>query len=327
MIKFYIHSPLAFSVLTFEEFITQFSLTPEIKDDLVWIDMLKPTPHELSEISRLFDIEFPSLREREEIELSSRYWEDDKSIMVNAYFFVSFFFAAQTKEPYNETVTFILQDRILVTVRYKELKSFDEINKRVLARPKDATSGYEIFTEIFDIRVDADADFLEYAAKEVNGLRKKLFTKTKLNSHEVLQKISSFQEFNLRIRETVFDKRRTITALLKSNKLPPHIKDELAIILKDINSLVEFTTINLNALDNLQGLFLAQINIEQNKIIKLFTVASVAMMPPTLVASLYGMNFKYMPELEWQGGYLWAIALMVISATIPLSYFRKKGWL
>ena len=105
------------------------------------------------------------------------------------------------------------------------------------------------------------------------------------------------------------------------------IKKNLSIVLKDLNSLVEFTTVNMNILDNVQGLFTNQINIEQNKIIKLFTVATMAMMPPTLIGTIYGMNFKHMPELDWHFGYPIAIIIMIASTIVPVIYFKKKGWL
>lgn len=104
-------------------------------------------------------------------------------------------------------------------------------------------------------------------------------------------------------------------------------KNNLNIILTDFSSLVEFTTVNLNSLDNIQNLFASQVNVEQNKIIKLFTVATMAMMPPTLIGTIYGMNFKFMPELEWQYGYFFALIVMAISTILPVIYFKKKGWL
>ena len=115
--------------------------------------------------------------------------------------------------------------------------------------------------------------------------------------------------------------------LLKSNKVESDIKKDLSIVLKDLNSIVDFTTANLTVLDNTQSLFTSQINIEQNKIIKLFTVVTMAMMPPTLIGTIYGMNFEHMPELQWRYGYILTIGMMIISTVIPIIYFKKKGWL
>lgn len=302
---------------------------PVSNDGIVWIDMVQPTQKEVKGIEERFSIELPTKQEREEIEISSRYWEDDRSIMINAYFFVSFFFVDQSKAPYNETVTFILQDNMLITVRDTQLQTFDAVHKMITttAHPKGVLSGYDIFMEIFDIRIDRDADLLEYAAKESDAIRKTLLWETGGKAAETLRKISTLQEFTLKVRQSVFDKRRILTSMARSSKLSKPLKEELFIMMKDINSLVEFTTVDINTLDNLQNLFLAQINIEQNKIIKLFTVASVALMPPTLIASIYGMNFQFMPELAWAKGYPLSLMMMVVSGAIPIVYFRKKGWL
>ncbi|WP_310440068.1 magnesium/cobalt transporter CorA [Sulfuricurvum sp.] len=294
---------------------------------IFWIDIFQPNAEEIERIEILFDIKLPTKHDREEIELSSRYWEDNRSIKINSYFFVSFFFVESAKSHYNESVSFVLQDNILFTVRDSELQTFEMMSKILLSHPKELFSGYDIFIQIFDIRIDKDADLLEYASKESDEIRKKLLWEHGSHSIELLRKISTLQEFTLKVRQSVFDKRRILTAMAKSPKLPPTIKEDLSIMMKDINSLIEFIAIDDNTLDNLQNLFLAQTSIEQNKIIKLFTVASVALMPPTLIASIYGMNFHFIPELKWTLGYPFSLILMALSSAIPLIYFRKKKWL
>jgi len=313
-----------------DHFITSSLMETEGKitvDNLAWIDMLQPSAEEIEAIESFFGIKLPTKQEREEIEISSRYWEDQHTIMINAYFFVSFFFVDQSKAPYNESVTFILKDNILITVRDAELHTFEAISKTITTHPKGQLNGYDIFMEIFDIRIDRDADLLEYAAKESDEIRKKLLLESGFTAANTLRKISTLQEFTLKVRQSVFDKRRILTSLARSSKLSAPLKEELSIMMKDVNSLVEFITIDMNTLDNVQNLFLAQINIEQNKIIKLFTVASVVLMPPTLIASIYGMNFHFMPELAWANGYPLSITMMIVSGAIPLIFFRKKGWL
>ena len=143
----------------------------------------------------------------------------------------------------------------------------------------------------------------------------------------MLKDISSLQELNMRVRDSLFDKRRAMTSLLKSDKIDKDIKQNLTIVLKDLNSLVEFSVSQLNILDNIQTILASQINIEQNKIIKIFTVATVAMIPPTLIGTVYGMNFKFMPELELHYAYPIVLGVMVISIILPLVVFKKKGWL
>lgn len=143
----------------------------------------------------------------------------------------------------------------------------------------------------------------------------------------MLESLSNLQELNMSVRDSLFDKRRAITAMLRSNKPDSEIKQNLTIVLKDLNSLVEFNTVNMHALDNIQTILTNQINIEQNKTIKLFTVVTVAMMPPTLIGTIYGMNFDYMPETHLEYAYPVVLVIMILSTIFPIVYFKKKGWL
>lgn len=228
---------------------------------------------------------------------------------------------------HNETVTFILFQGILFTIRYADFKVFGEIQQSVLTSPKSFEDGFDLLSKIFEVRVEQDADMIEGAAQLTKLLRKSVFEQDS-QSHTIhLTKLSNLQELNMSVRDSLFDKRRAITMLLKSNKVESDIKKDLSIVLKDLNSIVDFTTANLTVLDNTQSLFTSQINIEQNKIIKLFTVVTMAMMPPTLIGTIYGMNFEHMPELQWRYGYILTIGMMIISTVIPIIYFKKKGWL
>lgn len=290
---------------------------------VLWIDLLRPSSAEVSYIAQTYALDIPTKEEREEIEQSARYFEDAQSITINTYFLMR----STTMDLQNETVTFILFQGILFTIRYADFKVFNEIQQSVLISPKNFEDGFDLISKIFEVRVEQDADMLEGAAQLTKLLRKAVFDEEASDHTAQLAKLSNLQEFNLSVRDSLFDKRRAITALLKSYKVESEIKKDLSIVLKDLNSLVEFTTVNLNMLDNTQSLFASRVNIEQNKIIKLFTVATMAMMPPTLVGTIYGMNFKYMPELEWEFGYPLVIIVMIVSTIIPIFYFKKKGWL
>ncbi|PAF49178.1 magnesium and cobalt transport protein CorA [Helicobacter sp. 12S02232-10] len=291
---------------------------------ILWIDLLHPTSAEVSYIAKTYMLDIPTKEEREEIEQSARYWEDSTSITINTYFLMR----DSELELHNQTVTFILYKGILFTIRYNEFKVFDEIQQRVLASPKNFEDGFDLVSKIFEVRIEKDADLLESAGRETSDLRKNVvFNEKNLNHDNILTKLSILQELNMGLRDSLFDKRRAITALLKSDKVDMDVKKNLTIVLKDINSLVEFTTVNMNVLDNIQSLFTSQINVEQNKIIKVFTVATMAMMPPTLIGTIYGMNFENMPELHWQFGYPITILVMIISTILPVIYFKKKGWL
>lgn len=322
MVRFYTLSKGRFEVHTLDEMEGK-----ETLNDVLWVDLLQPKKEEIERVEAMFGVDVPDKLEREEIELSSRYWEDSETITISSYFFISFFFVKDAKGHYNESVGFVIKENTLFTIRESELRTFDTVHKMVSQNQREFANGYEIFMQIFDIRIDQDADLLEYASRESDEIRKKLLLGSGVKSTEVLKKIATLQEFTLKIRQGVFDKRRILTAMAKSSKPPQTIKEDLFIMMRDINSLVEFIAMNDNTLENLQNLFLAQTGIEQNKIIKLFTVANVVLMPPTLIASIYGMNFHFMPELEWAAGYPFSLTAMVLSGVIPLLYFKNRGWL
>lgn len=293
------------------------------ESDVLWIDLLHPTTQEIAYISKTYLLDIPTKEEREEIEESSRYWEDNETVTINTYFLTR---PTEENHLHNETITFLLTHNILFTVRYSEFRVFDEIQQRVLASPKNFEDGFDLISKIFELRVEKDADMLESIAKQTRLLRRSVVFDKRLGD-EILENLSILQEMHLSLRDSLFDKRLAIAALLRTNKTDSEVKKDLGIVLKDINSLVEFTNVNMNILDNIQTLFSNQINIEQNKIIKIFTMVTVAMMPPTLIATIYGMNFTHMPELEWTYAYPVVLSIMVISTILPIIYFKKKKWM
>ncbi len=303
------------------EMIKDLSIKYENVDNVLWIDMLSPDDKEIKWVSETFNVKFPSKQEMEEIEISSRYWEDEESITINAYFLIT-----EKEHAFNESVTFILKKHFLVTVRYRELKTFNELVKKLMTNPKFYEDGYYILAGLMEIRIDIDADTLEFITREISKLSKIVFTGIDI-TEEILETISYYEDFNMTIRENIIDKQRILSSLLKSYKIPKPVREEIRIMIKDINSLVDYTTFNFERLDYLQNTFLGLLNIEQNKVIKIFTIMSVIFLPPTLIASIYGMNFKFMPELQWEIGYPLAILLMIFSALLPLFIFKKKGWL
>ena len=293
----------------------------EDKNSVIWIDMLLPTLQEIRAVEDMFDMQFPTKQETEEIELSSRYWEENNRIEINSYFLIN-----DNKSAFNETVSFILQGTLLISVRYKKLQSFDTFTKKLLIAPREFKTGYSIFCQIIDIRIDADADTIENLSKEITKIRKHVFTDYSNDDEEILEKISTFEDLNMKIRENLTDKQRILNSLLKSQKFVDD-KHELPIMLKDIKSLIDHTNFNFERLDYLQNIFIGILSIEQNKVIKIFTIVNVIFLPPTLIASIYGMNFDFMPELHWEYGYLISIVFMVIASITPILIFKKKGWI
>jgi magnesium transporter len=306
------------------EVIENFSILEEETDpaNIIWIDMISPSIEEVKTVESIFNIKFPTKQESEEIELSSRYWEEDNRVEINSYFLISHDISAA----FNETVSFILQDNLLISIRYKTLESFNTFKRKLLHSPKEFKNGYSIFCEIIDIRIDADADTIENLSKEIAKIRKHVFTDYANDDEEILEKISSFEDLNMKIRENLTDKQRILSALLKSNKYDDD-KNTIPIMIKDIKSLIEYTNFNFERLDYLQNIFIGVLSIEQNKVIKIFTIVNVVFLPPTLIASIYGMNFDILPELHWEYGYLFSIGLMILASVTPIWIFKKKGWI
>ena len=292
----------------------------EDRKSVIWIDMFTPTLQEVKTVENIFSIEFPTKQESEEIELSSRYWEEGNRIEINSYFLIN-----DKKDPVNETVSFILQDDLLISVRYKKLASFDASIKKLLSSPREYRTGYSIFSQIIDIRIDTDADIIEELNRDIAAIRKQAFNDD-VENEDLLEQMSTFENLNMKIRENLTDKQRILNSLLKSQKITED-KSELPIMLKDIRSLIDHTNFNFERIDYLQNIFIGLLSVEQNKVIKIFTIVNVIFLPPTLIASIYGMNFDIMPELNWEYGYLFSIGVMILAAVTPLIICKKKGWI
>ena len=288
---------------------------------LVWLDILSPTPVELTEVEKSLRIELPTRQESEEIEFSSRFWEDESGIDINTYFLVR-----QDEKFQNETVSFILRDNFVVTIRFSEHRIFTEFSRKLRLSPRVFKEGTDILAGILAMRVDMDADILEVLSKEIANLGRGNLQSFE-SPRQFLDSITAYEDSNITIRENLTDKHRVLSSLLKSITIKEVQKKEFSVMIKDVNSLVTSANFNFERLDYLQNLFLNHLGIEQNKVIKIFTVMSVIFLPPTLIASVYGMNFRHLPELEWTLGYPLALALIVISAVLPIYIFKRKGWL
>ena len=256
--------------------------------------------------------------EIEEIEMTSRYIETDDGIVANTNFMMDNF----TLEP----VSFILKNGILVSVRDADLRSFNETVKKIFASTRSFPTGFHVLVALLETRVEYDADTIEDTTDLITNLSKTLNTEDDLDE-DILIRIKDLQEKVMVIRQTIVDKQRVLSNMLKSDLFPPELLPRLTMIIKDINSLFEYTRFGFDRLDYLQDTFLGLVNLQQNKIIKIFTVVSVIFLPPTLIASIYGMNFRILPELNWAYGYPFSITLMVAFSGAVLWYFRRKKWL
>ena len=250
--------------------------------DLIWIDLNDVSEEIENELEQFLKIYIQEDEEMEEIEMSSRYMQTDDSIVANSIFLQDNY----TSEP----VSFILKNNILVSVRDTELKSFNETIKKLFANSSNFPTGYHVLVSLLETRVEYDADMIEDVTDQITALSKNMNTDDDL-SQNILIRIKDMQEKVMIIRQNILDKQRVVSNLLKCPFFPADLIPRLSMVIKDINSLFEYIRFGFDRLDYLQDTFLGLINIQQNKIIKIFTVVSVIFMPPTLIASIYGMNF------------------------------------
>ena len=289
------------------------------KKDIIWIDLLDVSDKTEDTLEGFLKIDIQEDEEMEEIELSSRYIQTDDSIVANSNFL---------KNNYEvEPVNFILKNSLLVTIRDVELDSFNETIKKMFVNTRNFPSGYHVLVALFETRVEKDADMIEDTTDMITTLSQQINAKSDHVDEDLLVQIKDLQEKVTIIRQNIMDKQRVISNFLKCDFFPEELGPRLTMIIKDINSLFDYTRFGFDRLDYLQDTFLGLVNIEQNKIIKIFTVINIIFLPPTLIASMYGMNFDIMPELHFKYGYLLAIGLMLSSVAIIMGVFKWKKWL
>lgn len=284
-------------------------------DSFLWIDLNNVDESIEYELEDFLKIYIQEEEEMIEIEMSSRYIETADSLVINSNFLLDTF--------EKEAVSFILKKNLLITVRDEELLSFKEVVKKLLANPTSYPTGFHVFVALFETRIEIDADMIEHVTNRITELSNNVHAA----EEAILMEIKDLQEKTMLLRESIIDKQRAVSNLMKSKQIPRDLHGELNILIKDINSLLEHVNFSFDRLDYLQDTFLGFVNIEQNKIIKMFTVISVIFMPPTLIASIYGMNFNDMPEIKWAFGYEFSIGLMVLAVVVILVFFKRKKWL
>jgi magnesium transporter len=288
-------------------------------EKLLWIDLQFSSEEEKRNVELFFKINFKEQQELSIIESNSRFYEAEHFIYIN-----SKFIAKQDDRYITSPVAFFLLEHILISERDADLSSFAETVKKMKRNRQLFKTGKDVLEGILETKVDIDSDFIEAISKEISMVSNSL-SLTTTNEEELLLKINSYQENAMLLRESFIDKQRVVSSLLKCN----NYKDDsrLKIVIKDINAMLEYSSFIFARLEYLQNTLLGMINMQQNRTIKIFTIVSVVFMPPTLIASIYGMNFKHMPELDWSFGYPIAILLILSSSLITLYIFKLKKWL
>lgn len=290
-------------------------------DDILWIDLFEPTPKERRAVEEFMEITLQSQQQREEIESSSRYSETERIVYCNTNFLV------QNDDMFTTIpIALVINEGVLISERSAEFKTFAEVAKRIQVSHRLYPTGYHVLVSLLEVRIDMDADMIESISKKVGQLSRHITLDGKVDSN-IIRRITTLQDNNMVLRENIFDRQRTISSILRSDIFPNDTYPRLTIMVKDIASLLSHADFSLNRLDYIQDTSMGLINIEQNNIIKIFTVVSVFFMPPTLIASIYGMNFDIMPELSMSYGYPMAIGMMVATSVITYYIFKKKNWL
>lgn len=301
----------------------------------IWLDLISPDAEDAARVEGLLGVEVPSRAEMEEIELSARLYTEAGATFMTLTALANL----DTESPIKTPITFILKNGTLVTVRYAEPKPFLAYTNRA-QRPNGLPhrSGEEIMLGLIEAMIDRTADALERLGNETDVLSRSVFktaqakTKASIKTHDlenVISLIGLKAELLTMIQESLVSVSRLVAyyAVTDENADDKESKHMVRLIQRDANSLGEHARALSARLGFLLDATLGAINLEQNQIIKIFSVAAVVFLPPTLVASVYGMNYDFMPELHWDYGYPFALGLMILSAAVPFLYFKRKGWL
>jgi magnesium transporter len=303
-----------------------------ITEATVWIDLLNPTPEEDAFVEKALGLDIPTRAEMREIEASNRLYQENGAHFMTAYIVYN----VEAPSPQTTALTFILAGKRLVTVRYAEPKAFPLFLQRVEKGDLACNSAPAITIGLIEAIIHREADLIERIQDEVDRTAPIIFEikggqQTRGRRLEtILKAVGKQGDTNARAQESALSLDRLLTYFThatRERKDDAHILNRIEVAHRDVGSLMEHMRFLSQRIAFLLDATLGMISTEQNQIIKLFSVAAVMMMPPTLIASIYGMNFKHMPELNWEWGYPAAVCAMVISAVIPFIYFRRKGWL
>lgn len=291
----------------------------------LWIDLLSPTREEEALLEQILNLDIPTREEMQEIEISSRLYKEDSILFMTAPMVAQ----SQSLSPNQEAVTFILTPKQLITIRYIEPQAFKLFSS--MAPKLHITNPASFLTEILDTTIDRFADILEVISHQLEQSSQNLFQPKNAtsNHHHFLQQLGINGSLNSKIAESLVSFGRLISFFDQSagEALDNNAHLRLMTLHKDINSLNDHAHFISSKISFLLDATLGMVQIEQNAIIKIFSVAAVIFLPPTLIASIYGMNFHSMPELSWKYGYFFAIGLMLFAAWLPYKYFKYRKWL
>ena len=304
----------------------------EMPDNAVWLDLVNPAPGEDKLIERLLGIAVPTREEMQEIEVSSRLYVENHARYMTATLMCN----SDTATPKTTAVTFILSGHRLVTVRYDDPRPFMIVGNKLARNCPANVTGETVLIDLLDAVIDRAADILERAGADIDRASHDIFepegrrTDRTITYRYILRTIGRKGDLTSKVRESLVSIGRLVLFLTNEAdglKWPKEMRSQLKSMQRDVQSLSDHASYLGNKVTFLLDAMIGVMSVEQNNIIKLFSVAAVVLMPPTLIASIYGMNFKNMPELGWEFGYPMAVVMMIVAAILPYWFFKWKRWL
>src|ERR1043165_5589163 len=306
--------------------------TGPVPEGAVWFDLVSPTQPEDKLLERALGIAVPTREEMQEIEVSSRLYVENGA----RYMTATLMCQSDSATPKTTAVTFILAGRKLVTVRYDEPKPFTLIANKLARTCAPTVSGESIMMDLLDAVIDRAADILERAGADLDKISHDIFepegrrANRSMTYQYIFRRIGRKGDLTSKVRESLVSIGRLVLFLANEAdglKWPKEMRQQLKSMQRDVQSLSDHVSYLGSKVTFLLDAMIGVISVEQNNIIKLFSVAAVVLMPPTLIASIYGMNFKNMPELGWDFGYPMAVVMMIVAAILPYWFFKWKRWL
>ncbi|MBS4052006.1 magnesium/cobalt transporter CorA [Methylomonas rivi] len=290
----------------------------------IWIDLLAPTKAQRTLIGQHYDLELPAPDDLTDLEASARFYVAQDEIHIHSDFLLD-----REGKSRSVPVAFVLRGNMLFSIRSEELPVFRLQRLRARNQPGFVTDCKDMLLDLYGAEAEYSADSLEDIYTELEAVSKKVLSQnvSDEDAEQILADIAEEEDLNGRIRRNMLDTQRAVSFLVRRKLLSPAQLEDAQQILRDIESLNSHTAFLFDKINFLMDATVGFININQNKVIKIFSVASVAMLPPTLIASIYGMNFTHMPELDWMLGYPFALSMMAFSILLPYLFFRRKGWL
>ncbi|UVK77316.1 MAG: Ni(2(+))/Co(2(+))/Mg(2(+)) transporter [Sodalis sp. Fle] len=288
----------------------------------VWIDLIEPGDDERVRVHDELGQSLATRLELEDIEASARFFEDEDGLHIHSFFF----YADAEDHVGNATVAFTIRDGRLYTLRERELPAFRLYRMRTRSQTLIDGNAYELLLDLFETKIEQLADEIENIYSDLEALSLVIMDGSR-EGDNALSTLAELEDVGWKVRLCLMDTQRALNFMVRKARLPSGQLDQAREILRDIESLLPHNESLFQKVNFLMQAAMGFINIEQNRIIKIFSVVSVVFLPPTLVASSYGMNFEFMPELKWSFGYPGAIILMILAGLAPYLYFKRKNWL